>query len=125
MKTLWIVPLLLLSACATAINTPYQHVPVTSDPPGAFVIVDCGKAPHDGGVTPAAVTLDRAAEHCAITLSKQGYEPKSIAFERQTSRVVAANRGLGVVTGIFTGLGLLFLSEDFDALVELTLRPSE
>jgi hypothetical protein len=109
----WSVALLaipLLTGCATLVNGGRdQTVPVRSEPPGAAVHVDCGKARPDAGVTPVDVVLDRSADPCSITIVKAGYEDWQVDFRRQTSRAVGVNHVVGVATGIFlSAVGLWF-----------------
>lgn len=89
----WAAPILLfaLSGCATIVNGRYQTVPVTSDPAGATVHVQCGNAPSDGGVTPTSVKLRRSATTCALTLSKSGFADHTVTFQRVTSGWFYAN----------------------------------
>ena len=116
MRVLWIFTLSLTTGCATIINGTHQNVPVQSDPGGARVRVDCGDAPLDPGVTPLVVAMPRAAEHCSLTLTKDGYAEATVVFERQLSRATEGNKVGGVVTGAFFGLiGLVtgsLVSED-------------
>ena len=109
----WPVALLaipLLAGCATLVNGGRdQIVPVRSEPPGAAVHVDCGKAHTNAGVTPVDVVLDRSADACSITIVKTGYEDWQVDFRRQTSHAVGVNHVVGVATGIFLGaVGLWF-----------------
>lgn len=100
------------------INGRYQQMPVHSDPAGAHIAVDCGDAPADGGVTPATVRLRRGAHHCAITLTKDGYAPETVTFEKHLSSQTFANIGLGFVTGLALGVAAApssILSEDDSA----------
>jgi hypothetical protein len=106
----------LASGCATVVNGTHQQVAVDSDPPGARVRVDCGDAARDPGTTPVTVELQRAAEHCSLTLTKAGYSEETVVFERQLSKVVNANQAAGAVAGTFLGLvGLLAGLDSSDA----------
>lgn len=94
-----LVLLFLASGCATMVNGTHQNVAVDSQPRGARVRVDCGGLRSEA-VTPAVVTLQRAAEHCSLTLSKSGYAEQTVIFERQRSRATRINRVPGVVAGV-------------------------
>lgn len=87
------------SRCASIAHGRYQEVPVRSTPPGAAIRVDCGDAPADGGVTPATVKLRRAAEHCALTLSKEGFADERVTFTRAHSAIAFANLVPGLLVG--------------------------
>lgn len=93
MKTpLMVLSLLVLgSSCATIIQGRYQAVPVTSSPAGANIAVDCNGEQRDAGLTPAVVTVPRAAEVCRLTLTRSGYEPAQVWFERARSNVRFVN----------------------------------
>ena len=91
MRTFAAALLLLGTSCATAIHGRFQSVPVTSSPSGANIEVDCDGDRHDAGLTPANVALPRGAKTCSLTLSKDGYEPKRVAFERVRSNAAMVN----------------------------------
>ena len=91
MKTFATVLLLLGTSCATVIHGNHQSVPVTSSPAGANILVDCDGDRRDAGLTPAKVTLPRGSETCSLTLTKDGYEPKRVAFERVRSNATIVN----------------------------------
>ena len=103
-RSLILLTFLLCSSCATMINGRFQTVQVSSHPSGAQIEVDCGDAPRRGGVTPAAVTLHRAAEECSVTLSKEGYQTARFPLERQRSRAVGANKVLAVPVALVTAV---------------------
>ena len=105
------VLLVLLVSCASAINGPREKISILSEPAGATVTVDCGAAPVNGGVTPTAIIVDRKADPCSFTLSKQGYFSERVRLTREISRAAAANKVPGVIVG---SLGTLFglLSDD-------------
>jgi len=100
MKILAALLLILGTSCATVIHGRYQSVPVTSSPAGARIAVDCGGDTSDAGLTPAKVTLPRKAETCSLTLSKDGYEPRRVSFERVPSKARYANILPGVYLGV-------------------------
>lgn len=70
------------TACASIANGPTQVVPVSSDPEGAAVTVDCGREVDTPQITPMRARLDRKAEKCILSLQLDGYEPERVAFER-------------------------------------------
>ena len=78
--------------CATVSNTTYERVPVSSEPSGARVALDCGSAArHVKKPTPVVVTIPRRADPCNITLSKDGYERVTVPLKRQLSPAALAN----------------------------------
>ncbi|MEO6260736.1 MAG: hypothetical protein ABIP63_10310 [Thermoanaerobaculia bacterium] len=115
---LGLATLLLASRCATMVNQSTERIPVTSDPSGAVVTVNCGSAPLFGGVTPTTVTVPRAAQPCSVTVAKDGFAEQTISFQRQTSRVTAINSVPGVVAGTVLGAVATLLmwntSDDFE-----------
>jgi hypothetical protein len=87
--------------CATATNGRYQRVPVTSDPPGAEVTVNCGAGSHAEGMTPTTVVLKRKAKACDVTLSRDGYRPSTTIFDRRLSFRTAGNAAVPVAAGVY------------------------
>ena len=88
----------LLTACGTIRTGSHQAIQVDSDPAGALIAVDCGEAErHPGLRTPAVLHLPRAAEHCAILLTKPGYQHASFELNRALSPASVANMELAVV----------------------------
>jgi hypothetical protein len=83
--------LLLGASCATVIHGRFQSVPVRSSPSGANILVDCDGDRRDAGTTPAKVTLPRASKTCGLTLTKDGYEPERVDFERVRSKATLVN----------------------------------
>ena len=85
-----------LSGCATITNGGRdQHVKVTSNPPGAAVLVDG----EPRGVTPTVVQLNRKTEH-AVTISNPGYEPAQVTLERHINPWVFGNILVGGLVGV-------------------------
>ena len=87
--------------CAPLTHGPDQRVSVTSDPPGAVVTVNCGPAVKSGAVTPTRVLLHRKADLCNITISKDGYQPDTIWFDKQTSVFWFGNTGLPIAAAMY------------------------
>ena len=81
-----VLPLLLLTGCASLISGRYQRVSFESTPPGATVRVD-GEPPI---TTPGNLILLRKTAHTAdITL--EGYQSERVTIEREISTGLAAN----------------------------------
>ena len=107
MYRLGILLLMCLAGCASVVNRPYEEIPVTSEPPGAVVSVECGDAPVYGGTTPTLIVVSRLADTCGITVAKEGFAEEHIDFERQESKATRANEVPGVVTGaLFSAVAL-------------------
>ncbi len=88
----------LSQGCATvAGGAKDQKVKITSDPPGAAVVVDGAQY----GVTPVEVPLSRASEH-TVELQHPGYEPVQVTLRRTLNPWLLGN----VVIGGFLGLAV-------------------
>jgi hypothetical protein len=86
--------------CASIIHQTTQQVPIKSDPPGAAMTVSCGDVNNDPKlITPAVVTLHRKPDHCSVTLRKEGYADKFLAFDKQMSGLYIANILIGGIVG--------------------------
>jgi hypothetical protein len=109
-----LVALLLASGCATMVNGTHQEVPVRSEPSGARVRYDCGDSRGEV-TTPATIALQRAAEHCSLTVTKAGYADQTVLFERQRSKATEVNRVPGAIAGATLGVIGLFLGLDASA----------
>ena len=90
-----LLALALFNACATVAHGRYQSVPVSSSPSGANVTLDCNGRVKDAGVTPVVVKLKRGADHCSITMTKEGYETTSVVFSKSVSGWVWGNLFFG------------------------------
>jgi len=111
MKRLLILCCLLAAGCATVINDQKEKIPVSSEPAGAVVSVECGPSPVFGGVTPAVIIIERTADPCAVTIAKEGYAAKTVTLERTMSRAVNGNKVAGAVVGGLFGLVALLASD--------------
>jgi hypothetical protein len=103
-----IAAVFLTARCATIAHGRFQQVPVTSDPAGASVAVDCGDAAKDGGVTPTTIKVRRNAASCAITLTKPGLTPQTLTLQRVTTGWFWANAafpGLVAEVGVEAATG--------------------
>jgi hypothetical protein len=87
--------IVVLSGCATVAHGRYQQVPISSNPSGASVDVDCGLGPVPAGQTPVVVKMPRKAQFCVVTLTHDGYKPSTITFGRRWSGWVWGNLLLG------------------------------
>ena len=84
--------------CGSIANSSSQKIPVVTDPSGAMVISDCGHGPKEHGPTPVVVKVSRKADHCIITVTKDGYDEESVILKRELSGWVWGNLFLPRVT---------------------------
>jgi hypothetical protein len=77
---LYVVIAFLFQGCARIITETSQKIPVTSNPPGAKIIVD-GK---EVGYAPLNLKLKKIKSHI-IRIEKQGYNPLEIRITRKAS----------------------------------------
>ena len=107
-----------IGGCATIVNGTTQKVSVSSDPPGAQLVVD-GESTY---TTPATVELSRKRDHL-LTISKEGYHTEQIAVQKVISGAVAGN----IIAGGLVGWGVDAISGAQYKLVPktvaVTLRP--
>ena len=82
--------------CATIINGPTQDVEITSDPPGASVLILPEKKTV---VTPAEVELDRKQVH-TLLFALEGCLPATGYLDRLNSHMTDGNIILGGLIGI-------------------------
>ena len=83
---LCIVSLVCLSGCATIIKGTRQKITVASDPTGSDVTVYAQLY----GQTPIDVSMKRKRDNL-VTISKEGYHPKSIPIVKSIGGSVWAN----------------------------------
>lgn len=86
------------------VNGRNQMLSVDSFPSGAEIRVDCGDAPRVAGVTPAKVEVQRAADRCELTFTRDGYATRVIELTHQESRATRLNAVFGVPSAIVLGL---------------------
>src|SRR5256886_2904560 len=82
--SLLFLPLLFFTSCATITRGVHDKLTVTSDPPGANVVLSTGER----GLTPAKFVKLRRTEAFTVTVSKPGYVPETV-------RVVSKIGGTG------------------------------
>ncbi len=99
------IALLTLTLLAAGCVTSRQVVRVYSDPPGAAVRLECDGVVRGGGHTPGVVALSRRAQECSVTLTRPGYAPQTIAFERIGSPVSGEAIKQGLLIGGLSAVG--------------------
>ncbi len=77
---------LLLSSCATLMNSDHQSVRIFSTPGEAKVVID----DRFHLTTAGTVNLSRFTDHTAV-IEKEGYEPVTVKIERSMSKQVLWN----------------------------------
>ena len=98
----------LLARCATSVhydNLDFQNVPVTSEPSGARVVVDCGRGPNSYGNTPVMLRLVRRDPACVMVLSKAGYVDQRIDFHHSILSAALLDATAGVIAAGLTQVG--------------------
>lgn len=83
-----------ISGCATVVKGSHQGVPISSNPPGADVLVDGNLV----GQTPLKVEMKRKHDHL-VTVQKKGYQPRSIAVVKDVGGAVWGNILVGGLIG--------------------------
>ena len=76
--------------CATIVKGRHQTIAVDSNPQGAAIAVDCGGS-RGVSVTPVKIRVSRRVETCRITLTKDGFQPRTVDFQRRVNRAFWSN----------------------------------
>lgn len=98
MKVLFVLPLAMLSACATIINGTSQSVTVSTTPPAATCTLDrMGVRIGAVAQTPGSVRLDKSKNDLSVTCSKPGYQTATVVREPSLSGWTAGNVVFGLV----------------------------
>ncbi len=107
-KAAFLLPITLLSACATIVNGSSQTVTVSTTPPGATCTVDRVGA-RIGAVaqTPGSVRLDKSKNDLSVTCSKPGFQTATVtkapSFGGATFGNIIAGGVIGVVVDAASG----------------------
>jgi hypothetical protein len=88
------------SACATVAHGGTQTIRVSTDPPGATVLVNG----EDRGRTPTQIDLRRKARTTVVRLECDGYAPAMVEVTRGASGWLAADAALGATQFLNQGL---------------------
>lgn len=109
--------LILLTSCATVLNTTSQDVEIKSNPANAKIIVDGKKF----GTTPQVVNIDRGGDH-SIKLELDGHEPYETQITRKISIWFWGNAFNGFIPGMITDMftGAMYNLQPEKIEVELT-----
>ncbi len=87
----------LTTGCATVLKGTTQEIPISSEPPGADIIVDGTFV----GTTPADVELKRKRDHLVV-IEKKGHSSKSVAVVKNVGGAVWGN----IIAGGLIGWGI-------------------
>ena len=114
----------LLSGCATIVEGGSQNVTVETSPPGATCAVDrMGQRLGMVAPTPGTVRIDKSKNDLAITCTKDGFRPASIAqapsFGATTLGNIIAGGVIGVVVDAASGANYTYPAD-----VKLELSPA-
>jgi len=93
----FIVLCVFLTGCGSIINGTSQKIAITSDPLGAKVVAVGGKADVEM-VTPCTMELKRKYDYM-LTVSKEGYKPRTVQVMSVASAAVAGNLIAGGLIG--------------------------
>jgi len=111
---------ILLSGCATIMAGGPDHVPVSTNPPGATVFVD--NVPV--GTTPMLVSLDRQRSQGVIRLELAGFMPITMVRTKSINGWFWANLCIGGVIGIVVDLVTGDVKAFDDVPIALGLTPA-
>lgn len=89
------------AGCATVINGTSQQLAVTSEPPGADVIIEPMGTRHR---TPAVVSVPRSSTSVSVRLEKDGFEQERIGLTRTVDGWLAGNLISWLLPGVFVDL---------------------
>lgn len=77
--------------CATVLTRPVERIAVASIPDGAQVSLRCNGLVAPSGTTPSFIEVHRRAENCAVTLTKDGFEPATVPLGDGINRTYWGN----------------------------------
>ncbi len=108
LEVVLILPITLLSACATIVNGSSQTVTVSTEPPGATCTVDRVGA-RIGAIaqTPGSVRLGKSKNDLSVTCAKPGFQTATVtkapSFGGATFGNIIAGGVVGVVVDAASG----------------------
>jgi len=101
LKNILVLPLALLSACATLVNGTSQTVTVSTTPPGASCTLDrVGTRVGAVSITPGSVRLDKSKNDLSVTCNKEGFQTATVAHAPSFSGATFGNLIAGGVIGV-------------------------
>lgn len=107
-KAAFLLPITLLSACATIVNGSSQTVTVSTTPPAATCTVDrVGTRIGAISQTPGSLRLDKSKNDLSVTCSKPGFQTATVtkapSFGAATFGNIIAGGVIGVVVDAASG----------------------
>jgi PEGA domain len=120
MRSITFVLLLALSSCATIMAGGPDHVPVSTNPPGATVFVD--NVPV--GQTPVMVSLDRQKSNGVIRIEMAGFAPVTLVRGKSINGWFWASVCLTGLVGIVVDLITGDVKEFDDGPIAIGLTPA-
>jgi PEGA domain len=106
------LPLLCLNSCATITRGVHDKLTVTSDPPGASVVLSTGEK----GVTPAKFVKSRKTDSFTVTISKPGYVSQMVKVQSNFSPTGGTAMVGGAVAGGIISVGVDAVSGAYNSL---------
>lgn len=95
-----IIPLSLLTGCASIVNGTHQNVLVDTPPTsGASCLLSNNKGQWHIESTPGYVSVHRAYEPLAVSCHKKGYRPANRSFQSATKGMAFGNIVAGGLIG--------------------------
>ena len=108
LKVVFVLPLAMLSACATLVNGSSQNITVSTTPAAASCTLDrVGARVGAVSSTPGSVRLDKSKNDISVTCSKDGFQTATIvkapSFSGATFGNIIAGGVIGVVVDAASG----------------------
>ncbi len=108
LKLVFVLPVTMLSACATLVNGSSQNVTVSTIPPAASCTLDrVGARVGAISSTPGSVRLDKSKNDLSVTCSKDGFQTATVvkapSFSGATFGNIIAGGVIGVVVDAASG----------------------
>ena len=110
--SLFLLPLLFLTSCATITRGVHDKLTVMSDPPGA----DVRLSTDEHGVTPAKFVKSRKGEDFTVTVSKAGYIAQTVKVHSEFSATGGTAMGAGALAGGIISVGIDAVSGAYSSL---------
>jgi hypothetical protein len=121
--SLLLLPVLLLTSCATITRGVHEKLRVQSDPPGATVTLSTGEK----GVTPATFVEKRRSDKFTVTVSKAGYVAQTVTVESKAGGTGGTAMAGNLLIGGAIGMGVDAGTGAYDSLypnpVSVKLEP--
>lgn len=96
------LPFLFFTSCATITRGVHEKLTVTSDPPGANVLLSTGEK----GVTPTKFVKQRRTDPFTVTVTKPGYAPQTVKVVSKFGGTGGAAMAGNVILGGAIGMGV-------------------